>query len=262
MALSRLLKNSNSNITPAAGTVVRKSGRKKRKKWTGATHIALNPLSLSTGGTSDDTSTHNEYCDTSFFSSSDSASAGSAPSHRNQLAYHLTDLENGNCLEEYEQDEDDFLHQVLQVCNQEIDAGSLDLNSCNISGDNNNNGSLVDFTDIATDENHVELFDFNLQNGENRVLSWKAVRFGDRLYVSIPGGVLPTGSRECFVSLLEYAEDDMKVDKMYLCMNKDRSDRANLLRIYMFLGFEIIQPGSCADVPRSEKFLFMGYSFD
>jgi len=289
--LCHLLGSHITNITPAAGTGVRKSGRKKRKKWTGATHITLNPLSLCTGGTSE-SSHHQLNHETSFLLSSSPSTdvvAGSprvAGSPLVNLGNHAN-IALGNCLETEvaDKDEDDFLQQVLQVCNQGVDTNSPDSisncstnnntfninlnnnnnninnNNSNNSSDNNTDNNINNGTSVVNN-NNVELFDFHLQDGEHMVLSWKAARYLDRLYVNIPGGLLPAGSRECFVSLLEYAEEILNVGTMYLCMNKDRTDRANLLRIFMFLGFEIVRPGACPFVPRSEKFLFMGYSFD
>jgi len=214
---------------------------------------------LSTGGTSDE-SFHGHH-ETALSCPTSSDDVGSALRGSNVPNGHSIEVE------ESDQDEDDFLQHVLQVCNQDFDLnprlGSHCNNISNTSNNNNNNNSNNTSSDtIVYNNNNVELFDFNLKDGEHMVLSWKAAKYFDRLYVNVPGGRLPAGSRESFVSLLEHAEEILKVETMYLCMNKDRPDRANLLRIFMFLGFEIVHCSSSPHVPRSDKFLFMGYSFD
>lgn len=245
---------------------------------------------MCTGGTSESSSHHQQQNnhETSFLLSSSPSTHAAGTPRATHLGNHAN-IALGNCLETEvaDKDEDDFLQQVLQVCNQDVETNPPDsINSCstnnilnnntfnnnnineNNSNNNGNNSSHnIDNNNInngtcVVNNNNVELFDFHLQDGEHMVLSWKAARYLDRLYVNVPGGLLPAGSRECFVSLLEYAEEILNVGTMYLCMNKDRTDRANLLRIFMFLGFEIVRPGACPFVPRSEKFLFMGYSFD
>jgi len=215
---------------------------------------------LSTGGTSDEAFNDN---DTS--SISRRAAAGCEQQHHGSSSI----LVNGLCNEveegdDEDDDEDDFLQLIFQVSTQDCELSNSD--DSNFIGNTTTTTSTTTTTIMTAsrlaDNNNMELFDFILKDGEHMVLSWKAAKYFTHLYVNVPGGLLPAGSRECFVSLLEYAEEILKVDTMFLCMNKDRPDRANLLRIFMFLGFEIVHCTSCPLVPKSDKYLFMCYSFD
>lgn len=155
--------------------------------------------------------------------------------------------------EDSEAEGEDFLELILPVCKQDCqdnchNGGCI----CNKLVINNNASNIDGF----------QLFEFLLKDGRHVISSWKAVNYMNHLYIKIPDGLLPAGSRECFVSLLEYAEEVLKVESMFLCISKDRNDRANLLRIFMFLGFEMVHSTICPLIPKDEKFIFMGFSFE
>ncbi|CAG9860231.1 unnamed protein product [Phyllotreta striolata] len=73
---------------------------------------------------------------------------------------------------------------------------------------------------------------------------WDAVLRGRTLYVALPAQVLPGGSREAFVSLLEAAEEQLKCEHVVVVFASDRPDRAVLVRTFMFLGFAVLSPTS------------------
>jgi len=223
--------------------VVRKSGKKKRKKWTGATCITVSPLSLYTGGISDDAYKNGQQ--------NPDADTCDNKINSNVRNGHYSPLDE----DEGESDEgEEFLELILSVCKQDCDGkDSIKCRTC----DCNCNEVITNDTIGG-----LQLFEFVLKDGEHVISSWKAVNHMNHLYIKIPDGLLPAGSRECFVSLLEYAEEVLKVESMFLCISKDRDDRANLLRIFMFLGFEIVHCTLCPLIPKSEKFIFMGFSFE
>jgi len=77
--------------------------------------------------------------------------------------------------------------------------------------------------------------------------------------VEVPNGILPVGSKESFVTLLEYAEEHLKCTDVIVCFRKNRSDRASLLRTFMFLGFVIVAPSNSL-VPATGDLTFMAYN--
>uniref|UniRef100_A0A1B0D1T9 Ornithine decarboxylase antizyme n=1 Tax=Phlebotomus papatasi TaxID=29031 RepID=A0A1B0D1T9_PHLPP len=62
------------------------------------------------------------------------------------------------------------------------------------------------------------------------------------LYVALPSILLPAASKQSFISLLDFAEEKLKCNSVILCMQKDREDRANLVRTFLFLGFQPLAP--------------------
>jgi len=64
------------------------------------------------------------------------------------------------------------------------------------------------------------------------------------LYVALPSVLLPEASKQSFITLLEFAEEKLDVDGIVLCMRKDRLDRPNLVRTFLFLGFQPLSPKS------------------
>ncbi|KTG02664.1 hypothetical protein cypCar_00038429 [Cyprinus carpio] len=93
----------------------------------------------------------------------------------------------------------------------------------------------------------------------SRAIKWEAVLRGPALFVELPCEPFPEGSS--FVSLLEFAEEHLKVDSVFVCFYKNRDDRVKLVRTFSFLGFEIVKPGH-ALVPTRPDVLFMAYNFD
>jgi len=73
--------------------------------------------------------------------------------------------------------------------------------------------------------------------------NWDAVLWQDRLYVSVTGSQLADGSKRAFVSLLEYAEEELGVSNVVACLDKLHHDNKNVIRNFLFLGFQPLAPG-------------------
>jgi len=89
-------------------------------------------------------------------------------------------------------------------------------------------------------------------------VTWETLLTGRKLIVEIPSGILPEGSKESFVTLLEYAEEALKCSHVVVCFKKARPDRASLIRTMMFLGFVVVAPGNPM-MPTSGDLMFMAY---
>lgn len=78
---------------------------------------------------------------------------------------------------------------------------------------------------------------------------WDAVLWRQRLYVSVTPAAMSNGSKEAFVSLLEYAEDVLEVTHVVVCFGGKTAaaaaaaDEAKAIRNFMFLGFQPLAPG-------------------
>lgn len=73
--------------------------------------------------------------------------------------------------------------------------------------------------------------------------SWSAVLWQERLYVSVTGSQLADGSKRAFISLLEYAEEELGVLHVVACLDKAHHNNKNIIRNFLFLGFQPIAPG-------------------
>lgn len=82
---------------------------------------------------------------------------------------------------------------------------------------------------------------FRFQLCEQTAVVWHAVLYKSTLYLK-PGESLPDGSKDAFVSLLEYTEEYLKCKQIFVCLKKDLFDRAALVRTFMFLGFLVVPP--------------------
>ncbi|TRY97143.1 hypothetical protein DNTS_032794 [Danionella cerebrum] len=102
---------------------------------------------------------------------------------------------------------------------------------------------------------------FQSQPTVSRLIQWTAALQGEGLFLEIAGDPFPEGSKESFVSLLEFAEEHLKVVSVFVCFYKSRDDRVKLVRTFSFLGFEMVKPGH-ALVPARPDVLFMAYNFD
>lgn len=104
----------------------------------------------------------------------------------------------------------------------------------------------------------IVVLTFKLNLTENMEVRWETVMCDKKLYIQVPNGILPDGSKEGFVSLLEYAEEVLKCSHVIVFFKKERSDRACLVRTFMFLGFVVLTPGHQL-CPTNDDSLYMAY---
>ncbi|KAF9347792.1 hypothetical protein BGX34_002886 [Mortierella sp. NVP85] len=65
--------------------------------------------------------------------------------------------------------------------------------------------------------------------------------------------------RESVVAVLELAEEQLGCQTVYLCLEKNDPDLANLVRALMYAGFEVVVPGV---LPHADpKYLVLGTEF-
>jgi len=72
---------------------------------------------------------------------------------------------------------------------------------------------------------------------------WEAVLWQGRLYVSVTQNQLADGSKRAFVSLLEYAEEELGVTHVIACLDRAQHNNKNVIRNFLFLGFQPLSPG-------------------
>lgn len=62
--------------------------------------------------------------------------------------------------------------------------------------------------------------------------------------MELPRVLLPEASKHSFMSVLEFAEERLECAQLVLHMRKSREDRQNLIRTFLFLGFQPLSPKS------------------
>jgi len=92
-------------------------------------------------------------------------------------------------------------------------------------------------------------------------VTWETLLIGKTLFIEIPADILPEGSKESFVTLLEYAEEVLCCSHVIVCFKKNRVDRASLIRTFMFLGFVLVAPGSHR-LAVSGDLMYLAYTID
>jgi len=102
---------------------------------------------------------------------------------------------------------------------------------------------------------------FHYQLNERRSACWDTALSADSLFLEIPPGALVEGSKEGLTALLEFAEEKLKVNHVFLWFSKNREDRSVIIRSFHYMGFEMVKPGNPAVPPRPDL-LFMVYSMD
>jgi len=128
-----------------------------------------------------------------------------------------------------------------------------------VSTDNYGYNKCVD--NLATETQKASNLCFQIRVAERLEVFWETIYVDQKLFVEVPNALLPEGSKESLVTLLEYAEEELDCSHVILCFKKARLDRANLIRTFMFLGFKLVTPGDPM-VPNAEDLMFLVYDID
>lgn len=93
--------------------------------------------------------------------------------------------------------------------------------------------------------------------------TWEGLIVERNLYLDIPAGVGVERNKEAFVTLLEFAEEQLGCQTVVVCLVKNSPDRAILMRMFMFMGFVLLPPRHVLtpnDAPDSA--LYLAYSIE
>jgi len=127
--------------------------------------------------------------------------------------------------------------------------------------ENENSLSVIKQLASTTSNNSSEpqWITFNLNENHR----WEALIYEGKLYLQIGDQGLPEGSKEAMTELLELAEETLKVGDVVITFNKHRTDRLQVTRTFMYLGFESLAPNNGL-VPTelvNPDLFYMVYSF-
>lgn len=90
---------------------------------------------------------------------------------------------------------------------------------------------------------------------------WSTILKETTLYVHIPSTTTGEGSKEAFVQLLEYAEEELKCEHVVVFFKGDRLDAKSWTRSFMFLGLTLLAPKHPLR-PDCKDFVFLDYTID
>ncbi|XP_024120130.1 LOW QUALITY PROTEIN: ornithine decarboxylase antizyme 2a [Oryzias melastigma] len=116
-------------------------------------------------------------------------------------------------------------------------------------------------TEAAPVNGNPAVLRFHYQLSERRAAFWDTALSADSLFLEIPAGPLVEGSKEGLTALLEFAEEKLQVNFVFLWFHKSREDRFSIIRTFHYIGFEMVKPGNPM-VPARPDLAFMVYSLD
>jgi len=110
----------------------------------------------------------------------------------------------------------------------------------------------VSFFDIASPTDGGALSEFKcFFNHEN-----------SQFYIEAPSSAYaPACTRSSIVSLLELAEE-VGAKKAFICLDKDSKQFGELARVFLYLGFELVDPRLQKLITRAENIVLMAYTID
>nr|XP_026691049.1 ornithine decarboxylase antizyme [Ciona intestinalis] len=116
---------------------------------------------------------------------------------------------------------------------------------------------------VSNQGHEIKLKSFIRNITEKTVVCWDTVAIGERLYVHVPINV----NRDSFVALLDYAEEELEVSQVVVCIDANSQDLPNMVKAFRFMGFEHIHPDdpSMKVLKQSsdlQGFRYLGYDLD
>lgn len=123
---------------------------------------------------------------------------------------------------------------------------------------------------IAKDNQVVQedilLRSFVNQLSEKVAMRWNTVQFGERLFIHIPN----TASRDSFINLLDYVEENMDVSLVIACIERNSQNFLQLVKAFRFIGFEHVPPEQALpwhatsqdSISMSPMYHYLGYELD
>lgn len=111
----------------------------------------------------------------------------------------------------------------------------------------------------------IFLKSFINQLTEKVVMRWNTVQAGERLFIHIPSNA----SRDSFVNLLDYVEENMDVSLVIACVERNSQNFVALVKAFRFIGFDHVPPDRAIpwhffsdDVVISPLYHYLGYELD
>lgn len=125
----------------------------------------------------------------------------------------------------------------------------------------NNDKKLPFFVD-SINEKDYKIYHFNLKDGIMSFGTWTSIYYDKNLFIEINDkAVLSSGIKDSFASLLDYAEEVLESDSVFIYTTKE-IDHKELFRVLLLLGFKIVQKMTKkCPIPLSQ-FVFFEYQLN
>lgn len=124
-------------------------------------------------------------------------------------------------------------------------------------------GSAATANESGEKESGVRTMTYEVKVASGLKVAWQLAMVGTRLFVAIPDGSSLDGARDAFVSLLELAEERLHCEYVVVLFRRERTDRAALIKTFMYIGFVPLAPGNTLTGGRyNPDFLYLAYKVD